>query len=166
MHFVHLILMLYRLDRRRLLPIRKWIPDVDELLARPDEYLSRFELEIGPWFRLYTFCTGLALFAFLGLMAVTLMLTEWPQPYGLAGTLAFLVIGPIGAKLLWRPFRGGSCILNAEGVHFSRRSMEVFLPWEVLNAQGSRSTIKNANASICRSIAPDLTRSNCGGEVR
>ncbi len=137
MHFIHVIMMLYSLDRRRLLPIRKWVPDVDELLARPDEYLCCHEVEIGPWFRLYTFCAGSAVFAFLGLMAVTLMLTEWPKPYGPAGALAFLVIGPVCARLLWRPFRGGSCTLDAEGVHFCRRSMEVFLPWEVFNASGN-----------------------------
>jgi hypothetical protein len=137
MHFAHVILMLYKLDRRLLLPIRRWIPHLDELIARPEEYLAGNEVEIGPWFRLYTFCTGFALFAFLGLMGVTLMLTEWPKPFGLAGALALLGLGPVGAGLLWRPFRGGSCTMDADGVHFCRHSKVLFLPWEVFHAAGN-----------------------------
>jgi hypothetical protein len=136
----HIIL---RLDHLCQKPLRRAVPDLDQLLANPADYLSCQEVTLRPWRR---WGSGIVygLILWLGLMAVSGILLGLVPGANQAGralqvrrAVLVLVLPPACLLLgMYWGVRGGSCILSAVGVRLIHGGTEVFCPWSLFPAPG------------------------------
>jgi hypothetical protein len=146
----HLIVLLVEfvrwLDGRLLKPLRRAVPDLDQLLADPRGTLAGQPVTIGPA-RKYASSVflGLLLALFLGsqVFVVFIVLAGPGKLFGnrhagllvlLALFLAVLLVGMVWLVVHVR--RGGEVVLREDGVELRYRRSAVFCPWALFNAPG------------------------------
>ena len=143
---IYLIHFILWLDRQWHKPLKKVVPDLEELLDQPQLTLARQELVIGPMKRWASSITlGLVLTGILGcIWYVGLLLIvdkRWGANFTPGETLAFwagiLAIGFFMILLMFRFLRGGEITLQSEGVEFRYGQSKAFCPWSLFNAVGN-----------------------------
>jgi hypothetical protein len=129
MELLHLIRFLLRLDERALLALEKWVPDLDRVLNNPQEALDGRDIEIGPWNR---YVERYVLPVLLIIPTLTIIFLADTLAVTVGATLAWLLL----AGALVSTSRGGSCLLQSEGVEFRHRDATVFCPWDLFHVGG------------------------------
>jgi hypothetical protein len=130
------------IDRNLQKPVRAVVSEFGQLRAEPRAFLADNEIVIGPR-RAY------AVSGVIGILVATVVLVGFimtavdrpkQQPidpwYFVAAGLSILVSGAAATALALRWLRGGSAILQAEGVEFVYRGKSVFCPWTLFQAAG------------------------------
>ena len=131
------------IDRNMQKPVRAVVPNVGRLRTDPKAALADGEIVFGPR-RAY------AVSAVIGLMVAGVVLAGFAiaaldrpvrrpvEPwYFVAAGLGVLVSGAATWALVLRWSRGGSAVLQPEGVQFVHRGRSVFCPWSLFQAPGT-----------------------------
>lgn len=143
---IYLIHFILWLDRQWHKPLKKVVPDLEELLGQPQLTLARQEIVIGPMRRWASSITlGLVLTGILGcIWYVGLLLIigkRWGANLTPSETAAFwagiLAIGFFMILLMFRFLGGGEVTLKSDGVEFRYGQSKAFCPWALFNATGN-----------------------------
>src|SRR5262245_44835941 len=131
------------IDRNLQKPVRALVPDFTRLRTDPKATLADGEIIFGPR-RAY------AVASVIGIIVAGFVLTgfiwaavERPRNqqveawYYVAAGVGVLVSGAAVIALFLRWLRGGSAVLQPEGVEFVYRGQSVFCPWTLFQAAGS-----------------------------
>jgi hypothetical protein len=140
--FVELVLWL---DRLAVKPLRKVVPNLEELSGEPGKALAGAEVHIGPSRRYASALVLGSLGAVAGWAASVPLLVAlnpfgrgWPPWAGVAVLLAGgLGIWLASVLLMLRLFRGGTAVLRADGVEFRYRKKVVWCPWALFDTPGA-----------------------------
>jgi hypothetical protein len=131
------------IDRNMQKPVRAVVANFGRLRADPKAALAESEVVLGPR-RAY------AVSAVIGIMVAGLVLTGFAlaaldrpvarpiEPwYFVAAGFGVLVSGALTTVLVLRWSRGGSAVLQPQGVLFVHRGRSVFCPWTLFQAAGT-----------------------------
>src|SRR5437868_7325211 len=137
---VHAIL---AIDRNLQKPVRAVVPDFARLRADPQAALEDGEVVFGPR-KAYAVSTVIGVIvAGVVLAGFTLAAIDRPrnQPieawYFVAAGIGVFGSGVAVTALVLRWLRGGSAVLQPQGVEFIYRGRSVFCPWTLFQAAGS-----------------------------
>jgi hypothetical protein len=129
---VYLVHFILSLDVRWLRPLRVWVPDYQQILRAPSEELRQRDIVIGPWTH-YVKIYVIPLLLFLPLLGLVAAFES------LTITICLAVGWLLFSKIMAYIGRGGTCIIQADGVEFCFRGVVVFCPWDVFHAAGQPS---------------------------
>jgi hypothetical protein len=143
----HLVILLVHfvlwLDTKFQKPLRRALPNYDQLLLDPRQTLAEGDVVLGPMKR-YASAAGLG--ALLGLASWIVIFALVIDDIRRANLPTLLVGGVAGAGLIllslawiWlllTLLRGGTLVLRTEGVEFRHRRIAVVCPWSVFNVAG------------------------------
>jgi hypothetical protein len=160
------------LDRTSQKPLRKVVPDLDQLIADPAGTLAAGPITIGPATRQGTALFGGCLVALLvhcaGMIGFLAYIDNHPiapaaKPVVLWPIieLAILVAVPVGSYMLLRRFfRGGQLVLAMSGVRLVYRDSVVFCPWILFCVAGSARKLPGNSAAlpVAAAAVPEVTQ--------
>lgn len=142
------------LDNRFRRKLSKVVLNVEELTQSPRQLLTKEEVAIGPGSRIATsIFLGLIVSAMLS-CGMVLSLNDRVDARGKKTTegrivaVAALLMPIIVILAFVRILRGGTLVLNANGVFFTLRRQTVVCPWELFAVPGNPVSLDESTAAI------------------
>jgi hypothetical protein len=119
-------------------PLKRYIPNLEELLKNPRQVLAEGPIIIGPSKYYGTAALmGMTLSVFVWIVACAGMLNNLNEPKPVLGVIVLSVCAAapvVFTAILLRFCRGGECRLTTEGVVLTYRSRAAFCPWTLFHS--------------------------------
>jgi hypothetical protein len=134
------------LDKLSQKTLREIVPDLEELLTDPADYLNDQEITIHPWRRWASAVSSGLIIGFGVLSCLSVLASMLLQPNNRPGQFLFLLfllcfaalvfVVPFTFILIRIALPRSRCILGRHGVRFVRGATEVICPWGLFSAAG------------------------------